>query len=59
MISYFSRRSLKQETEKTNLQRQLEESHKVCETLKRIIENMPTNKVKQKLVETQVIFKNI
>ncbi|KAM7361002.1 LOW QUALITY PROTEIN: occludin-Related Y [Cochliomyia hominivorax] len=56
-VQILQRRTLKQETEKTNLQRQLQESNKVCETLKRIIENMPTTKVKQKLVETQRINK--
>lgn len=53
-ISKFHRRTLKQDIEKTNLQLKLEESHKICESLKRIVENMPTTKVKQKLVETQV-----
>ncbi|XP_037817937.1 cilia- and flagella-associated protein 58 [Lucilia sericata] len=56
-VQMLQRRTLKQEIEKTNLQRQLEESHKVSETLKRIVENMPTTKVKQKLVETQRINK--
>lgn len=48
------RRTLKQEGEKANLQRQLKESHMVCEALKRVVENLPTTKVKQNLVEAQV-----
>ncbi|GBO99027.1 Cilia- and flagella-associated protein 58 [Eumeta japonica] len=38
---------LKQEIEKANLQRQLEDSNKVTETLKRVIENLPSTNVKQ------------
>ncbi|TMW51372.1 hypothetical protein DOY81_003555 [Sarcophaga bullata] len=56
-VQMLQRRTLKQEVEKANLQRQLEESHKVCETLKRVVENLPTTKVKEKLVETQRINK--
>ncbi|XP_073818892.1 uncharacterized protein [Musca autumnalis] len=54
-VQMLQRRILKQETEKSNLQKQLQESQKVSESLKRILENLPTTKVKQKLVETQRI----
>ena len=50
----YYRRNLRQEIEKTNLEQKLEESHKVCESLRRVIENFPTTGVKQRLVETQV-----
>ncbi|XP_075150835.1 occludin-Related Y [Haematobia irritans] len=54
-VQMLQKRTLKQETEKINLRQELEESKRVCESLKRILENLPTTKVKQKLVETQRI----
>ncbi|XP_013101753.2 cilia- and flagella-associated protein 58 [Stomoxys calcitrans] len=56
-VQMLQKRYLKQETEKTNIRRQLEESKRICETLKKVLENLPTTQVKQKLVETQRINK--
>ncbi|XP_050316752.1 cilia- and flagella-associated protein 58-like [Bactrocera neohumeralis] len=54
-VQMLQRRNLKQEIQKEKLQQKLEESHRVCDTLKRVVENLPTTDVKQKLVVTQRI----
>uniref|UniRef100_A0A1A9VFT5 Cilia- and flagella-associated protein 58 central coiled coil domain-containing protein n=1 Tax=Glossina austeni TaxID=7395 RepID=A0A1A9VFT5_GLOAU len=56
-VQMLQRRNLKLEIEKVNVQQQLEESRKVSDSLKRVVENLPSNNVKQKLVETQRISK--
>ncbi|XP_036323029.1 cilia- and flagella-associated protein 58-like [Rhagoletis pomonella] len=54
-VQMLQRRNLKQEIYKEKLEQKLEETHRVCDTLKRVVENLPTTDVKEKLVVTQRI----
>ncbi|XP_067624478.1 cilia- and flagella-associated protein 58-like [Eurosta solidaginis] len=54
-VQMLQRRNLKQEIHKEKLEQKLEETHRVCDSLKRVVENLPTTDVKQKLVVTQRI----
>ncbi|XP_053954146.1 cilia- and flagella-associated protein 58 [Anastrepha ludens] len=54
-VQMLQRRNLKQEIHKEKIEQKLEETHRVCDSLKRVVENLPTTEVKQKLVVTQRI----